>query len=148
MLFPAGGPFRFIEYSVPLEGPLIYDRTAAGVMAASNAVDVFPSVHFAATLYLLLFDWGHRRWHFWVMLLPCVLLWIATMYLRYHYAVDLVAGVGVALAGWFAAHAYERSGIAALVDARERAAAASTEKPTVPASAKPQIISSSGQIPE
>jgi membrane-associated phospholipid phosphatase len=72
-------------------------------------VDVFPSVHLAATLYLLLFDWRHGRRRFWVYLLPCVVLWWSTMYLRFHYFVDLLAGVAVALAGWWVAEKFEAS---------------------------------------
>jgi len=69
-------------------------------------VDVFPSVHVAASLYLLLFDWQHCRRRFWWVLGPCLVLWWATVYLRFHYFVDLLAGVAVALIGWWMARKY------------------------------------------
>jgi hypothetical protein len=105
-VFPAGGPWRWMTFATPLHGPLVLDWTLTTVNAGSNAVDVFPSVHLAATLYLLLFDWQHERRRFWSYLLPCVVLWWATLYLRFHYFVDLLAGVVVALAGWCVALKY------------------------------------------
>jgi membrane-associated phospholipid phosphatase len=33
-------------------------------------------------------------------------LWLSTLYLRFHYFVDLLAGVAVALAGWWIAQKY------------------------------------------
>ena len=108
-VLPAGGPWRWMAFTTPLHGPLLLDWTLPPVNAGSNAVDVFPSVHLAATLYLLLFDWQHGRRRFWICLLPCVLLWWSTLYLRFHYFVDLLAGVAVALAGWWMAQKYEAS---------------------------------------
>jgi membrane-associated phospholipid phosphatase len=79
----------------------------------SNAVDVFPSVHVAASLYLLLFDWQHCRPRFWWVLVPCVVLWMSTVYLRFHYFVDLLAGVAVALLGWWVARTYAAGSLVA-----------------------------------
>jgi membrane-associated phospholipid phosphatase len=66
-------------------------------------MDAFPSVQLAASLYLLLFDWQHWRRRFWWVLTPCLMLWLSTMYLRFHYFVDLLAGMVVALIGWWMA---------------------------------------------
>jgi membrane-associated phospholipid phosphatase len=38
--------------------------------------------------------WNRPR--FWFCLLPCVGIWISTIYLRYHYFVDVLAGTAVA----------------------------------------------------
>jgi len=105
-VLPAGGPHRWMTFATPLHG-WVLDWTLKTVNQASNAVDVFPSIHAAATIYLLLFDWHHARRRFWWLLLPCLLLWFSTLYLRFHYFVDLLAGVAVALAGWWMAQAYE-----------------------------------------
>lgn len=105
-VLPAGGPWRAMTFATPLHGPWLLDWTLGPVNAGSNAVDVFPCVHVAATLYLLLFDWQHARRRFWWYLLPCVVLWFATVYLRFHYFVDLLGGVAVALAGWWMANQY------------------------------------------
>jgi membrane-associated phospholipid phosphatase len=106
-VLPAGGPWRWMTFEKPLHGPLLLDWVLKPVNAGSNAVDVFPSVHLAATLYLLLFDWQHGRRRFWWYLLPCLVLWFSTLYLRFHYFVDLLAGVAVALAGWWMAQKYD-----------------------------------------
>ncbi|HZP07776.1 phosphatase PAP2 family protein [Methyloceanibacter sp.] len=106
-LLPAGGPWRWMDFATPLEGAFLLDWTLPTVNAGSNAIDVFPSVHVAATLYLLLFDWQHGRRRFWLYLLPCLVLWWSTMYLRFHYFVDLLGGIAVALAGWTMAMQYD-----------------------------------------
>jgi membrane-associated phospholipid phosphatase len=106
-VLPAGGPWRWMTFDAPLHGPLLLDRVLGPVNAGSNAVDVFPSVHLAASLYLLLFDWQNGRRRFWIYLVPCVILWWSTMFLRFHYFVDLLGGAVVALAGWVMAQKYE-----------------------------------------
>lgn len=106
-LFPAGGPHYAVVFHTPLDGPWLVDSMLGAVNRGSNSVDVFPSVHVAASLYLLLFDWRHYRRRFWWVLAPCMLLWWSTVYLRFHYFVDLLAGVVVALIGWWVARKYE-----------------------------------------
>jgi PAP2 superfamily len=105
-MLPAGGPHLYMTFRTPLHGPLLLDSTLKAVNRGSNAVDVFPSVHVAASLYLLLFDWQHWRRRFWWVLAPCIVLWLSTLYLRFHYFVDLLAGVAVALVGWRIAQKY------------------------------------------
>lgn len=118
-LMPAGGPYLSMKFHTPLHGPWLLDRTLSTINRASNTVDVFPSVHVAASLYLLLFDREHRPRRFWWALAPCILLWWSTMYLRFHYFVDLLAGVVVALIGWWTAQKYgESSGNHARLDSR------------------------------
>jgi membrane-associated phospholipid phosphatase len=108
-VLPAGGPHRCLSFATPLHGPLLLDWTLKTVNVASNRVDVFPSVHVAVSLYLLLFDWQHWRRRFWWVLAPCLMLWFSAMYLRFHYFVDLLAGMLVALAGWWLAETYQAS---------------------------------------
>jgi membrane-associated phospholipid phosphatase len=110
-VFPAGGPHLSMTFHTPLHGPWLLDSTLDTVDRGSNTVDVFPSVHLAASLYLLLFDWQHWRRRFWWALVPCMLLWWSTMYLRFHYFVDLLAGAIVALIGWWTAQKYEASSL-------------------------------------
>ena len=118
-ILPAGGPHRWMTFETPLHGPWILDWTLKSVNDGSNRVDVFPSIHFAATFYLLIFDWQNHRRRFWWALLPCVVLWFSTLYLRFHYFVDLLAGVVVTLVAWYAAQRYGRSALAHRVDAEE-----------------------------
>ena len=102
-ILPAGGPHCYLNFATPLQGPLLLDWTLNTVNAGSNSIDAFPSVHVAASLYLLLFDWKHWRRRFWWVLGPCLLLWFSALYLRFHYFVDLLVGAAVALFGWWMA---------------------------------------------
>ncbi|NIM29253.1 MAG: phosphoesterase PA-phosphatase [Gammaproteobacteria bacterium] len=104
-LVPAVGPHLAMadQFTVPLEGGPLTRLTSDIVLAASNRVDVFPSLHVAVSVYLLLFDRGHKYWRFLLYLLPCAGLVIATIYLRYHYLTDIICGLGLSfLALWLA----------------------------------------------
>ena len=108
-LLPAGGPHRWMTFETPLTGPFVIPATLAPVNSGSNGVDVFPSLHFAISLYLLVFDWWHERRRFWLCLVPCLILWCSTVLLRFHYFVDLIGGLAVALIGLFVAARFEKS---------------------------------------
>lgn len=97
---PAGGPITAIagEFTVPLDGWLITRWTAKIVEAGSNHVDAFPSLHCAVSFYLLMSDRQFKPWRFRVYLLPAIGLWVSTIYLRYHYVVDVAAGFSLAFA--------------------------------------------------
>jgi hypothetical protein len=104
---PAGGPHRFLEFAQPLAGGWI-TRVAKPILDdASNRVDAFPSIHVAVSMYLLVFDRWHYRRRFWRLFVPCVALWVSTVYLRYHYCVDVVAGFAIAAVGLWVAALYE-----------------------------------------
>lgn len=61
--------------------------------------DVFPSLHVAISSIVLFFACRRRRSVGLVLVLPVALNWISTIYLRYHYAIDVLAGwVAAALA--------------------------------------------------
>jgi len=108
-LLPARGPYHLITFTQPLEGWWLSSWALPLFNVASNGVDVFPSIHVAASFYLLGFDARHNRRRFWWLLVPCVLLWVSTVYLRYHYFVDLLAGFVIGLVGLAVAWACERS---------------------------------------
>ncbi len=95
---PAGGPYlAFAEkFDSPLTGWAVTNFNNYVVAKGSNGVDVFPSLHCAVSCYLLFFDRRHSPWRFRLYLVPCIGIWIATIYLRYHYAADLLAGFALA----------------------------------------------------
>jgi membrane-associated phospholipid phosphatase len=104
-LVPAAGPHLVMadQFTVPLTGWWITKCNDAIVAAGSNHVDVFPSLHCAISTFFLFFDRWHRPWRFKPCLLPCVGLWFSTIYLRYHYAVDVLCGFALAVfALWLA----------------------------------------------
>jgi membrane-associated phospholipid phosphatase len=98
LLVPASGPYLAFArlYSVPLTGGWLTQANAGFVDIGGNKVDVFPSLHCAASAFVLAFDYRHSRARFWLFLVPVVGLWFSTVYLRYHYLVDLVAGFALA----------------------------------------------------
>jgi membrane-associated phospholipid phosphatase len=58
--------------------------------------DVFPSGHTMVTLVVLYWAWRHRLPVRWYVTVPGVLLIAATVYLRYHYVIDVLAGAALA----------------------------------------------------
>jgi membrane-associated phospholipid phosphatase len=102
---PAAGPCHAMagQFSVPLAGGWITKWNAAVVAQGSNGVDVFPSLHCAVSSFLLFFDRRRRPWRYRLYLLPCVGLWFSTIYLRYHYFIDVICGFALAaFALWLA----------------------------------------------
>lgn len=98
LLMPASGPYLAFPrlYQVPLTGGWLTEANARMVDIGGNRVDVFPSLHCAASAFVLAFDYRHSRRRFWLFVLPVVGLWLSTLYLRFHYLVDLVAGFALA----------------------------------------------------
>ncbi len=98
-LLPAGGPYLEIpgHFFMPLVGSWITNSATALVVWGSNRVDCFPCLHFAVTLFILVFDFWHCRRRFYWMVLPCVGIWISTIYLRQHYLIDLLGGLILAV---------------------------------------------------
>jgi membrane-associated phospholipid phosphatase len=108
---PAIGPYVAMadRFTVPLVGFWITDVLTALYPLGTNSCDAFPSLHVAASAYILLFDRRHRPAWYRAYLAPCVLLWVSTVYLRYHYGVDVVAGFALAGVGlWVAAEVWRR----------------------------------------
>jgi membrane-associated phospholipid phosphatase len=102
---PAAGPcIAFAhQFSVPLTGGWLTDWNTLVVNRGSNGVDAFPSLHCAVSTFLLGFDYRHRLWRFKLYVVPCIGLWFSTIYLRYHYFIDVVCGfLLAALALWLA----------------------------------------------
>ena len=101
LLVPAAGPYVAFSdlFSVPLSGGVITQINRAVVLAGSNRVDVFPSLHCAVSAYILGFCYCHSRREFWWLLFPVMGLWASTVYLRYHYLVDVTCGFLLAWLG-------------------------------------------------
>jgi len=100
LLVPAIGPRYAMagEFHVPLEGIWLTARAAAAWNAIESVKrDCFPSLHTALTsislIYLFRLAW---RRLFAICLPLIVLLWMSTIYLRYHYFVDVLGGFALA----------------------------------------------------
>jgi membrane-associated phospholipid phosphatase len=99
-LMPAIGPYLAYasQFSVPLNGYFMTDFLEASYASGTNFTDIFPSLHCAVSFYLLFFDLKRSRRRFAVCLLPCIGIWFSTIYLRYHYFVDVLAGFALGAA--------------------------------------------------
>lgn len=120
-IVPAYGPYAHLSFQHPLEGGRWWPLVQRTVASGGARTDVFPSLHTAGPVYLTLYSIIHRRRspfrYTWVPLaFASTQIVIATMFLRWHYLVDIFAGIAVAVSGIFAgrlAHAWD----AARVDA-------------------------------
>ena len=99
-LVPAVGPYIVYaaRFSIPLKGYFMTDFLAACYAAGTNFTDIFPSLHVAASAFLLCFDMKWNRRRFRLCLVPCIGIWFSTVYLRYHYFTDVLAGFAAAAA--------------------------------------------------
>ncbi|GEN35659.1 MULTISPECIES: phosphatase PAP2 family protein [Aneurinibacillus] len=93
-LLPGEGPFVHFAsaYTQDLTGYFFTDWNREIVKAGSARYDVFPSLHVGVGLFLLMFYYANHRRVFYVYLLPFVFIVLSTVYLRYHYFIDLLVG--------------------------------------------------------
>jgi len=96
---PAGGPFIAFPglFPYPPDGGPMTAFLARIVDAGVTGMDVFPSLHAGIGVYVLgfLFLSGRRAWG--LALLPVVaVLVLATVYLLYHYGIDVACGLALA----------------------------------------------------
>jgi len=101
-LVPATGP-RFLSEIVtqqtkPLTGVWLFE-TIRGTLDRAERItrDCFPSGHTEMTLLVLYYAHRFSRGAFWWFLPFGVGIILSTVYLRYHYVVDVVAGAVLAL---------------------------------------------------
>lgn len=99
ILIPAIGP-RFTLASlqqVPLQGGVILDSVVDTLNAIEgNQRDCFPSGHTQTVLISLWFAFKYNRTLFRVYLPISIALIFSTVYLRYHYVIDVFAGFAAA----------------------------------------------------
>jgi membrane-associated phospholipid phosphatase len=119
---PTIGPRFTLEslQNIPLEGggftgSLIHILNAI----EGTKLDCFPSGHTQMTLISLWFAFTFRRPLFWIYLPISIALIFSTVYLRYHYVIDVVAGfafagltllLGPRLWAWWVTGATDKSG--------------------------------------
>lgn len=105
---PAYGPYAFLahDFHHSLEGPTWWRlvRSAVDSVDGGARTDVFPSLHTALPTYLSIFSFlERRRMPFKITWLPLTLfttqIIAATMFLRWHYLIDICAGITLAVSG-------------------------------------------------
>ncbi|NWG04396.1 MAG: phosphatase PAP2 family protein [Syntrophaceae bacterium] len=100
ILFPAIGPRYAMDhlYSIPLEGSFITDFVRDTLNALEhNKRDCMPSGHTQMVLIVLFLAYRYEKVLFYILLpIVCGLI-LSTVYLRYHYVIDLMAGGALAI---------------------------------------------------
>jgi membrane-associated phospholipid phosphatase len=115
-LFPVVGPYRnpavleqFTKDILSSGGELTRYVRKFVQHAEWTSYDCFPSVHAAVTLVTVFLSYRYnlsiRRYY----LLPAAMILISTVYLRYHYVLDIVAGAFIAVAVYWIPNVLRRS---------------------------------------
>ncbi|HXX65937.1 MAG TPA: phosphatase PAP2 family protein [Polyangiaceae bacterium] len=107
MAVPGWGPYWYLRASFghPLVGGTFWRLVREAVEAGGAQKDIFPSLHTAAPTFLAIFSFGHRnrapfKYTWGPMAFFATQIIIATMFLRWHYLLDVVAGVILAVAAF------------------------------------------------
>jgi len=98
LFVPARGPVvqNASQFIAPLLGGPAHQLVVSSVAAAGGPHGAFPSLHVGASWFACLFDLRHNPLRGLIYLPIVLLIAIATVFLRYHYVVDILAGVAIA----------------------------------------------------
>ncbi|MDZ7330986.1 MAG: phosphatase PAP2 family protein [candidate division KSB1 bacterium] len=98
IIFPAAPPRIVLKpfFTVSLQGHILEPIKHAIEVSAQDSRGAFPSLHCAVSFVSMFFGWRYLRWMFWVMVPMVIMLVVSTIYLRHHYVIDLIAGLGLA----------------------------------------------------
>lgn len=120
MVVPGWGPVRYLasDFQNALVPGFWMERVLEAVNGAGAQKDIFPSLHTAGPLFIVLFSFRHRDKHPFRYSWPITAFFVgniilATMFLRWHYLIDVVAGITLATgaclgAGWLSAREVAR----------------------------------------
>ncbi len=97
---PARGPvfLHAQDYDVTLAGGYFYRTVVDAVESTGGLQGVFPSLHVGGSVFWCAYDLRINRLRGLTYLPIVLLIYAATLFLRYHYVIDLVVGTVVALA--------------------------------------------------
>ena len=101
ILFPAIGPRYTLDHlqTLPLKGGFLTDFVRDTLNTLEhNKRDCMPSGHTQLTLIVLYLAYRYERVLFWVLSPVVAGLILSTVYLRYHYVIDVFAGATAAIA--------------------------------------------------
>ena len=95
---PALGPRSSLSHTVPIDGTPIAGTISRTLDELENTKkDVFPSGHTMIAVVVLLVAYRTARRLFWWLLPVAACLIASTVYCRYHYVVDVIAGAILAI---------------------------------------------------
>ena len=100
-IVPGFGPYHELRFDHDLVGGRFWALVLHSVHSAGALKDIFPSLHTGAPTFFAIFAFVHRKHvpfkYAWPVLAFCCLQIIgATMFLRWHYLIDIIAGLALA----------------------------------------------------
>lgn len=105
MAVPGWGPYWYLKgtFRHELQGGLFWRLVRETVDAGGAQKDIFPSLHTAAPTFMAIFSIRHRKYfpfrYSWpIVTFLATQMILATMFLRWHYLADVVAGLTLAAA--------------------------------------------------
>ncbi|MGZ4105922.1 MAG: phosphatase PAP2 family protein [Tumebacillaceae bacterium] len=91
MVVPAIGPLFTIHFDTNIGG------VTSTVLSRPSVADCFPSLHTGISVVMLVNVWRHSRRLVWLYAPLVTMIIFSTVYLRLHYAIDVIAGIALAL---------------------------------------------------
>jgi hypothetical protein len=110
MVVPGYGPVRYLadRYQHELPPGIWLNAVLNAVQSGGAQKDIFPSLHTAGPVFISLFSFRHRdkvpfkyTWPFVSFFAANIV--IATMFLRWHYLIDVLAGITLSVTGFLMA---------------------------------------------
>ncbi len=98
---PGAGPWVSIPFDAPLDGGFWWHQVQVTVSNAGAQLDIFPSLHTAYPTYFTLHAIGWRKTAPFSKVWPVIAFFTvnmitATMFLRWHWGIDVIAGLTLA----------------------------------------------------
>jgi hypothetical protein len=97
LFLPTSGPIESIAGVAPPEGGPLHRMILSTVAATGGNHGAFPSLHVGASAYLCLFDWRYSPLRGMTYAPVVALIGFSTVFLQYHYVVDLLTGLAIAV---------------------------------------------------
>ena len=99
-LVPGRGPYSVLDLE-PIHGGFFWQQVIVTVQSAGAQLDIFPSLHTAYPVFFALHAFGWRRTKPYKYVWPVVAFMaaniiVATMLLRWHWGIDVIAGLCLA----------------------------------------------------
>ena len=110
-LFPVKGPqFYFSGQDAQPVNSYLYSKMVKVAQNIGEAeTGAFPSSHVGMSIIFLILSFKHLRKIFWIILLPMIILWFATVYIKAHYLIDVIGGfISAPLVYFVAVKLYKR----------------------------------------
>lgn len=110
MLVPGYGPYLHLagQFQNELPSGMWMNAVLTAVESGGAQKDIFPSLHTGGPVFISLFSFRHRdklpfKYTWPITTFFAVNIVIATMFLRWHWLIDVVAGAALAVFGWWLA---------------------------------------------